>query len=131
MSFEYLSDEELNNLISDVEQNDMVTAPPDILGSILEQIDVIPECVEEVEKITHITDRKEEAVSDKIIEYKKYRFRVIAAISGVVAAVMIVPEITNIIPKSQFADKKIVLEDQGWSEAISSSHYISDFINNR
>lgn len=130
MRFDYLSDEELSKLISDVEQNDMVMAPPDMLGSILAQIDVK---MSEGEKsnITVLADRK--ASKDAIVDFNHYRARVIASVAAVVAAVMIVPEIAGAIPQ----DISVVEDGRGrssvvgqeWSETIGNSHIISDFIN--
>jgi len=123
MSFEYLSDEELNNLIMDVEQNDMVTAPPNIQGSILEELD---------ELVRYSVELPQKSQGDKVVEFRRYRLRVIAAVAAVVAFVMIVPGFTRAIPKEDSANLiDISITDRGWLKDIASSHYISDFINMR
>lgn len=112
MNYEYLTDEELNSLIADVEQNDLVAAPPNILGSILEEL-------------------PQNNASDKIVEFRRFRMRVIAAVAAVVAFVMIVPGITRNIPKAE--DVKLIefdinfLNKDDWSSR-GTTHYINDFI---
>ena len=56
--YNYLSDNELERLIADIEENDIVKAPPHFKQEIIERID----------------KRKQ------IIEYKRFRNRVIASV---------------------------------------------------
>ena len=75
----YLSDEELELLIADVEQNDLVAAPPDMAEDIWNII-----CTSD------IADHK--AVSkDKVREFRAYCFRVVGSVAAAVVLVFTVP----------------------------------------
>lgn len=67
----YISDDELERLISQVEQEELVAAPPDLMESILE------------------------AVVNRKKEFHAYCFRVITSVAAAVALVFLLPELTK------------------------------------
>ena len=72
--FDYISDRDLEQLISQVEQNELVTAPPDLMESILEA--VVPVKSEKAKKK----------------EFYTYCFRVVTSVAAAVALVFLLPE---------------------------------------
>ena len=87
----YISDAELEQLISQVEQDELVAAPPDLMENILD------------------------AVTAKRKEFRMYCFRVISSVAAAVALVFYLPELTdrmNIksIPIVEIAEKSDVVE---------------------
>ena len=78
----YISDEELERLITQVEQNDLVTAPPDLMENIL---------------VAAGMDREQETVVQKTVTRKKefyaYCFRVITSVAAAVALMFLLPEL--------------------------------------
>ena len=67
LELNYLSDEELNNLIAETE-NDLILAPPELEKEILESIQ-----------------------SRKIVEFKRFRRQVASSIAAGVAALLLLP----------------------------------------
>ena len=80
MSHEYLSDEELQKLISDVELNDMAEAPVDLQKKVLDEISALS-------KSGNIAKTK----NQKIIEYRLYSLKVALAVAAAIAVMFIVP----------------------------------------
>lgn len=81
---EYLTDEELESLIQEIEQNEIVSPPPDLQDQILEVL------AQEVEALDERNAR------DKIIEYKRFRFRVMTTVAAAVLAVFLLPRLENL-----------------------------------
>ena len=86
----YISDEELEHLIFQVEQDELVAAPPDLMESILEAAESL--------------GAKEELSMAKVVplpaverkkEFRAYCFRVITSVAAAVALVFLLPELTN------------------------------------
>lgn len=80
----YLSDEELQSLMCEIESKDLVFAPPDIQEQVLNVLDETPHV---------ITERSN---TDKIREFKRYRFRVLATVAAAVVAVFVLPRVENL-----------------------------------
>ena len=80
----YLSDEELECLMCEIESKDLVFAPPDIQEQVLNVLD---------ETLHVITERSN---TDKIREFKRYRFRVLATVAAAVVAVFVLPRVENL-----------------------------------
>jgi hypothetical protein len=80
MSHEYLSDEELQKLISDVELNDMAETPVDLQKKVLDEISALS-------KSGNIAKTKKQ----KIIEYRLYSLKVALAVAAAIAVMFIVP----------------------------------------
>ena len=80
----YLSDEELEYLMCEIESKDLVFAPPDIQEQVLNVLDETPHVISERSNI------------DKIREFKRYRFRVLATVAAAVVAVFVLPRVENL-----------------------------------
>lgn len=115
MTQEYLTDEELSALIEDVEQHDMVTAPPALRGAIVDAIESL------------------EKKNDKIVEFRRFKARVIAAVAAIVILVMIMPEISGKIPEREakaWEETHVEIQEKETFN-LGESHIISSFINKR
>lgn len=80
----YLSDEELECLMCEIESKDLVFGPPDIQEQVLNVLDETPHVISERSNI------------DKIREFKRYRFRVLATVAAAVVAVFVLPRVENL-----------------------------------
>lgn len=80
MSHEYLSDEELQKLIMDVELNDMTKAPANLQKKVLDAVDA-------ADKAGTIAKTKKQ----KIIEYRLYSLKVALAVAAAIVVMFIVP----------------------------------------
>lgn len=86
----YISDEELERLIFQVEQDELVAAPPDLMESILEAAKnsgVQEELSTAKVVLLPAVERKK--------EFRVYCFRVITSVAAAVALVFLLPELTN------------------------------------
>lgn len=113
---EYLSDEELNALIFEVEQNDMVMAPPELLDQILIGVENIERIPAQKKKSTHR-------------EFMQYCFRVCASVAATIVMVFIMPEFVYLetaeIPTKQevlageeYATREEVLDDTSFLKKL-------------
>lgn len=82
MSHEYLSDEELQKLIMDVELNDMTKAPANLQKKVLDAVDA-------ADKAGNIAKTKKQ----KIIEYRLYSLKVALAVAAAIVVMFIVPDV--------------------------------------
>lgn len=80
MSHEYLSDEELQKLISDVELNDIVQAPVHLQEKVLDAVSA-------ADRAGNVAKNKKQ----KIIEYRLYSLKVALAVAAAIAVMFIVP----------------------------------------
>lgn len=80
MSHEYLSDEELQKLIMDVELNDITKAPANLQKKVLDAVDA-------ADKAGNIAKTKKQ----KIIEYRLYSLKVALAVAAAIVVMFIVP----------------------------------------
>jgi len=80
MSHEYLSDEELQKLISDVELNDIVQAPVHLQKKVLDAVST-------ADRAGNVAKTKKQ----KIIEYRLYSLKVALAVAAAIAVMFIVP----------------------------------------
>lgn len=118
MKMEYLTDEELEQLIADVEVNDLIAAPPGLYEEILTKVeDVSKEEMHHIEKTMPVTRNKKR-------EYRRYCFQVITSMAAAIAIVFLLPamrENQNLeVPKEQkifgasvYETKQEALEDKG------------------
>lgn len=91
----YISDEELEQLICQVEQEELVAAPPDLMENILaaaglEEMRVMSEKTSL--PTTKIVSVKEIAARKK--EFYAYCFRVVTSVAAAVALVFLLPELS-------------------------------------
>ncbi len=119
---EYLTDAELERLIQEIEQKELVPTPPDLQDQILEVLNQEANALEE---------RK---ARDKVIEYKRYRFRVMTTVAAAVLAVFLLPRLEGlqqqetelprppvkheIVMKSRYETKEEALNDSGMLETM-------------
>lgn len=123
----YLSDEELERLMSEIESKDMVFAPPGIQEQVLRALD----------ETSYVT--KERSHADKIREFKRYRFRVIATVAAAVIAVFVLPKVENlqsnttpeqpivrqeILKKGRYKTKEEALNDSSMLENVFGGVHI-------
>lgn len=87
--FNYISDDELEQLMYQVEQEELVAAPPDLMESILEAAglggETVKESVPKVATVKSVTVRKK--------EFYAYCFRVITSVAAAIALVFLLPEL--------------------------------------
>ncbi len=84
----YLSEEELENLILDIEENDLVSAPPELLNQVLNVIESSEQYIKN--PIALEVQRK------RIIEFRKYCFQVITSVAAAIVVVFLFPTSTQI-----------------------------------
>ena len=94
-NMEYLTDAELECLIRETEQNGLVPAASDLKELILEAL-------EQEEQAWAKTDLKvlkrsdERSKQEKVLEYKRYRFRVLTTVAAAVAVVFLLPKLEGL-----------------------------------
>ncbi len=79
---EYFSDTELERLIREIEEQDLIPAPPDLRETILEAWE---------EENTALEEQKAGNKRKKIAEYKRFRTQVFATVAAAVLAVFLLP----------------------------------------
>ncbi|MBO4457146.1 MAG: hypothetical protein J5802_05465 [Butyrivibrio sp.] len=102
MSREYLSDEELQKLISDIELGDMAEAPVHLEEKVLRAIDS-----------SKGTGNKERIRKKKIVEYRMYRMKVALTVAAAIIVMFLVPY-------SPVTDKFISMREEHVSQNINS-----------
>ncbi len=126
---DYLSDEELELLIADVEQNELVVAPPDMLEEILELVRENETDTVAVPDAEKNTGNRKTAHSVKTVtnirEFRRYCFKVCASVAAAVVLVLVLPTMSEnsagdmseqerFIKESRYATKEEALNDQGY-----------------
>ena len=81
---EYLTDTDLESIIFELEQSELVPTPPDMLNEILEALE------------KESPEQKMRKKQEKVIAYKRYRFRVLTTVAAAVLAVLLLPKISNL-----------------------------------
>lgn len=114
---EYLSDEELEQLILDVEQHELVAAPPEILGRVLDNI-------EAAQKKSNHKEEQNRISSSKVREFRSYCFRVMTSVAAAIVIIFLLPELLNtqlpdvlprqdIVAQGKYATKEDAMNDTG------------------
>ncbi len=119
---EYLTDAELESLIREIEQNELVPSPPDLQEQILEVLAQEAKAMEE------------RNARDKVIEYKRYRFRVMTTVAAAVLVVFLLPKLESLqqqetelprppvkhemVMKNRYETKEEALSDSGMLETM-------------
>lgn len=99
----YISDAELEQLILQVEREELVAAPPDLMENILEIVGLDGETPKEpaqsseavVTKVVPVTPR-----ASRKKEFYSYCFRVITSVAAAVALVFILPELSALMQRT-------------------------------
>ena len=98
----YLSDEELDLLIFEIEQNELISTPPGFADEILTRIG------------------KQQEQENKRIEFRRYCLRVISSVAAAVALVFFIPE-------AEMAEARSIPERQAMvGEIISREKALDD-----
>lgn len=99
MRLEYLSDEELERLIQEVEEKDLIPAPPELSDGVMGRL---------------------EAEQGRKQEFRGYCFRVVTSMAAAVALVFLLPELMRGLPvrmpdrrEPVYATKEEALNDRG------------------
>ena len=119
-NMEYLSDTELENLICEIEQGDLVLAPPDLHLEIMEKLEIL--------------EQEKGHDQDKVIAFKRYRFRVLTTVAAAVFVVLVLPKLESqplpeidfgkslprqeCILQSRYAAKEEALHDSSMLETL-------------
>lgn len=114
---EYLTDEELMLLIEEVEQKELVEAPPDLMEEILATVGGM-----EPDSVSVLPERKPQPIPVRKVslekrrkEYRAYCFRVITSVAAAIALVFLLPEAVSSVPK----------EPSAWETEITRGRYES------
>ena len=110
----YLTDAELESLIREIEQNELVSTPPDLQDRILEVLDQEKKALEERQ------------ARDKVIEYKRYRFRVMTTVAAAALAILLLPRLESLQQqKTESAEPpmqhEIMMKSRTKEEALNDS----------
>lgn len=115
----YLTDEQLMQLILDVEENELVSAPPGLLDTILQE-------VEKAEKaqIKPITSRE-----NRVKEFRRYCIRVITSVAAAVAIIFFTPNLESLEKVDVPSRQELVGENISREEALKENGVIDQIIN--
>lgn len=115
---EYLSDEELEQLIGEVEQNELVTAPPELLDRIMAELETVQE--------SYYQEKQQSTASkNRIKEFRGYCFRVLTSVAAAIVMVFLLPELSktqlpempirkDMVESGKYATKEEALADTGF-----------------
>lgn len=122
---EYLSDQELEVLILEIEQNDMVMAPPELLSKIVSGVESIEK--EETDKLVLIQRKK-----DVRKEYVQYCFRVCASVAAAIAMIFIMPKFAY-AKTAEIPTKQEVLANEKYAtreEVLDETNFLMKLLGN-
>ena len=114
---EYLSDEELNCLIAEVEQSDLIPAPPDLAERILDA-----------------------AGKNKVREFRRYCIRVWTSVAAAIVLTFLLPRLLSLIPVQNeqlelSRNEKVLLTESRWTpkfetkeEALSETGFLEQLL---
>lgn len=113
----YLSNEELMNLIESVEHEDMIQAPPDLIGNVLEIVDnEITDNTDDKKDNANSSDKKnirdeselsnQKTYEERVTEYRRYTFRVVLAMAASLA-VCILSQMTDVKQYLQYRQETV------------------------
>lgn len=105
---EYMTDEELIKFISGIEENDCVKAPPEIKEKVFEKIDV----------------------KNQILEYKRFRNRVIAAVAAILIFTAIIPSGRIFAAKAK-DDRQLKLHGTSIVSDYTNGHLFSELLHGK
>lgn len=98
-NMEYLTDAELECLIRETEQAELVPAAPDLQDMILEALELETSVLKELE---------ERSAQEKVIEFKRYRFRVLTTVAAAVLMVFLLPKLEGLQQQNSEFGKLLV-----------------------
>ena len=98
---EYLTEKDLESLVLELEQGELVSAPPDMLDDILDRLE------------QETPERQMRKRQEKIVAYKRYRFQVLTTVAAAVLAVVFLPKLADLQQqKKDFVEHKYEYEIQ-------------------
>lgn len=103
----YMTDEELLQYISDIEECDLVKAPPHIVDKVLDKVDK----------------------KTQLIEYRRFRNKVIASVAAILVIASFAPEGVKLFSEKMYIHFE--MPNTYLFSNIGNSYYISDFLNER
>jgi len=109
--FNYISDEALEQLIAQVEQDELVAAPPDLMEYILEALEPEGEPLEESVQYAEPMETKVLPVAARTTrkkEFYAYCFRVITSVAAAIVLVFLLPELTEGMEEKKFASSDFI-----------------------
>lgn len=107
----YLSDEELEQLISTVEQQELVAAPPELMDRILESVEKSQE--------------GNQSQNNNVKEFRSYCFRVLTSVAAAIAIVFLIPGLQSIqLPEIPEKQTTVVSDKYATKEEASSDDRI-------
>lgn len=125
----YLSDEELEKLILEVEAEKLINAPPDLLGNILASIEesgeeksLEPPCMETKESVPEIS--KPPRVVDfnkKKSEFRRYCCKVISSMAATIALLILVSCFSGMRERALPSKEDIIAENVQTREAVTGN----------
>ena len=100
---EYLTEEELNALIQEVEMTEMTTAPPDLLDDILQKIDSLDDLKNDLQDETETKEQISElAKPPRIVciekrrkEYRRFCIQVVSSVAAAIALIFMLPGLSG------------------------------------
>lgn len=145
---EYLTDEELERLILDVEQNELVAAPPDLAADIMAGISrALGTGAAHESGLEHENGAENESgaaygrdTEHKVKEFRNYCFRVLTSVAAAVVIVFLLPGLLNLqrsdVPTRQemvtpgkYATKEEAMNDEGILSETLGNITVFDDIN--
>lgn len=128
----YLTDEELEALILEVEENELVSAPPDFMDVISEKIEGLQEIGDlSCKDIVEMQKKKELSRKRKQIEFHRYCIRVIASVAAAIAIVFALPnvELMKVPQENVLIRKELIGKSISREEALDNSNIITKLMN--
>ena len=105
----YLSDKELEQFILELEQNELVQAPPDLLEQVICQIEMISE-IDSSDEIVDKTMFENETRKSKVKEFREYCFRVITSVAAAIVIVFLLPQLSRVEQFNILANKGMLFQ---------------------
>ena len=98
---EYLTEKDLERLVLELEQGELVSAPPDMLDDIMDRLE------------QETPERQMCKRQEKIVAYKRYRFQVLTTVAAAVLAVVFLPKLADLQQqKKDYVEHKYEYEIQ-------------------
>ena len=122
-NMEYLTDAQLEHLIQEIEQNELVPVTPNLKDMILEVLE--ENCLEAkvLEKEPNAQGQDERNAQDKVLEFKRYRFRVLTTVAAAVLLVLWLPKFEGLQKRENELGK--LLAKYEYHEYMSQTRYES------
>lgn len=117
---EYLTENDLKSLVLELEQGELVAAPPNMLDEILDTLE------------QEMSEQQMRKRQEKIVAYRRYRFQVLTTVVAAVLAVIFLPKLANLQQQkedfvehkyefkvqSRYETKEDALNDRGLLEKV-------------